>query len=96
MTRSELIENVFNRDQDYIFKTQRQAALAVDTFFDTIGKALSEGDRAEIRDFGVFETKTHKARVGRNPKNGEAVNIPDMTLVHYKMGRELYEYLNNA
>ena len=60
-----------------------------------IKKALKRGDRVELRGFGIFSTKTQKARISRNPKTGEKVNTPEKKTIHFKMSKDLFNKLNN-
>ena len=54
--------------------------------FDKIISALNEGKTIELRNFGVFKVKTRKGRMGRNPRTGDAVPIPDKKVVSFKAG----------
>jgi len=59
---------------------------------DYIAEAVSQGRKVELRNFGVFEVKVRKARVGRNPNNpGTDVPIPQRTVVKFKPGKEMRE-----
>ena len=60
-----------------------------------IKRALKRGDRVELRGFGVFSTNIQKARISRNPKTGEKVNTPEKKTIHFKMGKDLFEKINN-
>ncbi len=60
-----------------------------------IKQALKRGDRVELRGFGVFLTNIQRARLSRNPKNGEKVNTPEKKTIHFKMAKELFKKLNN-
>ena len=60
-----------------------------------IKRALKRGDRVELRGFGVFSTKTQKARISRNPKTGEKVNTPEKKTIHFKMSKDLFNKINN-
>lgn len=54
--------------------------------FDTIIDALARGETVELRNFGVFKVKSRKARIGRNPKTGATVPIPERKTVSFKPG----------
>ena len=59
---------------------------------DYISAAVSKGETVELRNFGVFEVKIRKARVGRNPNSPEAdVPIPQRAVVKFKPGKEMRE-----
>jgi DNA-binding protein HU-beta len=60
------------------------ATQSLDAFLATIRSALAQGRRIEVRGFGSFHTTTRKGRVGRNPKSGAAVVIPDRKEVRFK------------
>ena len=53
---------------------------------DQITLALSKGETVELRNFGVFKIKTRMPRIGRNPKTGEKVPIPERKVVTFKAG----------
>ena len=57
--------------------------------------SLNKGERVELRGFGTWSTHTQKARVSRNPKTGEKVNTPEKKTIHFKMGKDLFERINN-
>ena len=60
-----------------------------------IKRALRRGERVELRGFGVFSTKTQKARLSRNPRSGEKVHTPEKKTIHFKMSKDLFKKLNN-
>ncbi|HEY4952117.1 MAG TPA: HU family DNA-binding protein [Verrucomicrobiae bacterium] len=69
---------------------QQQVFDAVQKTLDYISEALAKGDKVELRNFGVFEVKVRKARVGRNPNKPEAdVPIPARSMVKFKAGKEM-------
>jgi nucleoid DNA-binding protein len=69
---------------------QQQVFDVVQKTLDYIAEALSKGDKVELRNFGVFEVKVRKARVGRNPNSPETdVNIPRRAMVKFKAGKEM-------
>jgi len=57
--------------------------------FDIIVESLSKGDKVELRNFGIFKVKTRKGRMGRNPRTGESVSIPDKKIVSFKAGMKM-------
>ena len=61
----------------------------VQNVFDTIFEALKESKTIEIRNFGVFKIKKRKSRVGRNPKTGEVIPVPERNTVVFKPGLEM-------
>jgi len=70
--------------------TQQQVLDIVQKTLDYIADALAKGDKVELRNFGVFEVKVRKARVGRNPNAPETdVPIPERSVVKFKAGKEM-------
>jgi len=69
--------------------TKTKAEMAVETVFGAMKRALEQGDRIELRGFGVFTIKPRKTGVGRNPRTGEEVSIPPGKAVRFKPGKEL-------
>ena len=67
----------------------------VSVVLNEIKQALKRGDRVELRGFGIFSSKTQKARISRNPKTGEKVNTPEKKTIHFKMAKEMFKKLNN-
>ena len=69
---------------------QQQVFSAVQKTLDYISEAFSKGDKVELRNFGVFEVKVRKARVGRNPNKPETdVPIPARSTVKFEAGKEM-------
>ncbi len=60
-----------------------------------IKDTLKRGERVELRGFGIFSSKTQKARISRNPKTGEKINTPAKKTIHFKMSKEMFKKLNN-
>ena len=74
--------------------SERDAGAVVSTVLKTIGEALAQGDRVELRGFGAFSTRQRDARQARNPRTGEAVQVTARKSVHFKVGRQLHRILN--
>ena len=91
MTKSELIEQL-TTDNDALSK--RESELIVNSIFDSIGNALVDGDRVEIRGFGSFTVREREAREARNPKSGDIVQISAKKTPFFKTGKELRERVN--
>ncbi|WP_370451200.1 integration host factor subunit beta [Acidovorax sp. FJL06] len=88
MTRSDLVEELAARFGQL---THRDAEYAVKTILDAVGDALVRGHRIEIRGFGSFSVNHRPPRMGRNPRSGEAVAIPEKRVPHFKPGKALRE-----
>ncbi len=70
---------------------QKVAKVVVDTIIDAIKRAIATGERVEIRGFGSFSLRNYKSYMGRNPKNGDLVHVPEKKLPYFKVGKELRE-----
>jgi integration host factor subunit beta len=91
MIRSELLQALAKENPEL---RAEDVERAVDTFFDEIAGRLAEGGRVELRGFGAFSTRHRDARRGRNPRTGEAVNVPDKKVPYFKPGKEMRARLN--
>ncbi len=92
MTKRELVVDVADR----LSYTQNEVADVVQATLDTIVETLAEGNRLEIRNFGVFEIKTRDARLGRNPRTGQAVPIQQKRVAVFKPGKALKQLVEAA
>ena len=92
MTKSELIEAITTRGE----LTKARAELVVSCVFDTMTQALQRGEGIEIRGFGSFTVRPYKSYTGRNPRTGQAVEVPSKRLPFFKVGKELREIVNNS
>ncbi len=75
--------------------TKNEAKLVVNLFFNEMSNAMANGDRVEIRGLCSFYVKKYKAYTGRNPTNGEEVNIKPKKLPFFKCGKELKERVDS-
>ncbi|MCW5700048.1 MAG: integration host factor subunit beta [Rhodospirillales bacterium] len=91
MTRSELIARLAAANPHLY---HRDVECIVSTVFDEITNALALGDRVELRGFGAFSVKKRSARMGRNPRTGEAVDVSAKYVPYFKTGKLLRERLN--
>lgn len=97
MIRSELIQKIFEENQDRSSENQltmRDAEKIVNTIFDEITDAMARGDRVELRGFGAFSVKKRDARVGRNPRTGDSVEVEEKHVPFFKTGKLLRDRLN--
>ncbi|SDI31879.1 integration host factor subunit beta [Propionivibrio dicarboxylicus] len=88
MTRSDLIELLAAR---FPLLTAKDVDASVREITDAISLALLAGRRTEIRGFGCFALNYRPPRIGRNPKSGEVVNVPEKWVPHFKAGKEMRE-----
>ena len=91
MTKSELIEKILTKNPHL---TLKDVDRIVSTVLDKIISSLAEGNRVEFRGFGVFSIHKREPRVAQNPRTGAKVKIGSRNIVHFKVGKELHEKLN--
>lgn len=68
----------------------------VDTILEEISSALERGDRVELRGFGAFSARARGARLGRNPRTGDSVDVPPKRAPFFKAGKGLRERMNGG
>ena len=91
MTKSELIETVSER----VDIPKNHAQELVDSVFDAMKDALLDEDRIELRGFGSFSIREYDSRMGRNPRTGEKVFVDEKKSVHFKVGKELRQRVDD-
>ncbi len=74
----------------------RDVEYSVKVLIDTMTRSLARGQRIEIRGFGSFDLNHRPARIGRNPKTGEKVEVPEKYVPHFKPGKELRERVDQS
>ena len=91
MIKSQLIEKLAAENTHL---TQTEVERVVNIVLDRMIDAMSGGGRVELRGFGAFSVRSRPARAGRNPRTGEAVEVPAKSVPFFKSGKELRERLN--
>ncbi len=92
MTKRELVIRVAKK----LGMTQSDVSKVIEGTFETISQALAEGKRWELRDFGVFEVKTRASRIGRNPRTGAQVPVPERRVVTFRPGKKMKEIVSGS
>ena len=92
MVRSELLQTLCNHHPNLLRKDIEKILYII---FSEISEALCRGENIEIRGFGTYKVIKRKARVGRNPKNSELVQIPEKKAIKWKMSKTFFKRLNN-
>jgi len=91
MVRSELLQKLCNLYPNILRKDIKKI---LEIIFHELTEALCRGENIEIRGFGIFKTTVKKARIGRNPKNSESVQIPEKRAIKWKMSKTFFNRLN--
>jgi integration host factor subunit beta len=92
MTKSELIQLLAAKQPQLDY---RDVELAVKELLEQLSTELAAGKRIEVRGFGSFSLHYRPPRVGRNPKTGDTVQVPDKHVPHFKPGKELRERVDD-
>ena len=82
MTKKDIVTKVSNETN----LTQIDVKKIVQRTLDVILESLERGETVELRNFGVFKVKTRKGRLGRNPRTGQEVSVPEKKVVVFKPG----------
>ena len=91
MVRSELLQKLCDLHPNLL---RKDAEKILEIIFLEITNALYEGENVEIRGFGTYKIIKRKARIGRNPKNSESVQIPEKNVIKWKMSKIFFNRLN--
>ena len=91
MVKSELLQELCNQNPQLIRKDIEKILKVI---FSEIIQALSKGENVEIRGFGTYKLTKKKARIGRNPKNSQLVQIPQKNAIKWKMSKTFFNKLN--
>ena len=91
MVRSQLLQKMCNLHPNILRKDMEKI---FEIIFDEFKNAFNRNENVEIRGFGTYKIIKRKARIGRNPKNSEIVQIPEKKAVKWKMSKALFSRLN--
>ncbi|MCW6507057.1 integration host factor subunit beta [Lichenifustis flavocetrariae] len=91
MIKSELVQRLAEKNPHLY---QRDIEKIVNAILDEVTNALASGNRVELRGFGAFSVKRRDARLGRNPRTGEHVDVNEKVVPFFKTGKEMRERLN--
>ena len=91
MTRSELIESIAKKNPNLLLS---EIEKIVSVIFSSMTGALARGDRVEFRGFGVLSIHKRAPRIAQNPRTGDKVQIGNRNIVHFRVGKELHEKMN--
>ncbi len=90
MTKADLVEKVAAK----VELSKKDGETVVNTVFRCIVEALAQGDKVELRGFGSFRTRDRQPRIGRNPKTGDKVEVPEKKVPFFKPGKSLKKLVN--
>lgn len=90
MTKAELVDLITATTG----MNRRDTVTVVNLIMENIGQALAGGDKVELRGFGSFKVKSRRSRLARNPRTGDAVDVPAKRVPYFKASNELKDRLN--
>ncbi len=90
MTKADLVESIAAK----VELSKKDGETVVNTVFRCIVEALAQGDKVELRGFGSFRTRNRQPRIGRNPKTGDKVEVPEKKVPFFKPGKSLKKLVN--
>ena len=93
MIKSELVQRI-SAQNPHLY--QRDVENIVNAILNEISGALARGDRVELRGFGAFSVKRRDARVGRNTRTGDSVEVAEKHVPFFKTGKQLRDRLNHS
>ena len=92
IVKSELLKQLSKNYPNFLKKDLEKFT---DIILKEIKISLRQGERVELRGFGVFSTKIQKARISRNPKTNKKIDTPEKKTIHFKMSKDLFKILND-
>jgi integration host factor subunit beta len=92
MTKADLVEAI----AEGTGISKKDTGVVVDLILDNIGRALCDGDKVELRGFGSFKVKERRSRKARNPRTGDAVEVPAKLVPYFKASNELKALVDHA
>jgi integration host factor subunit beta len=92
MTKSELVQRL-RANNPHLY--ERDVEMIVNIIFGQIAAALGRDDRVELRGFGSFSIKHREARIGRNPRTGDKVQVSEKRYPNFRTGKALYDRVNS-
>lgn len=90
MNKAELITSIAEKSN----LTKKDAEVALKAFIESVQETLEKGEKVQLIGFGTFETRDRAARVGRNPRTKEEIQIPASTVPVFKAGKEFKDRVN--
>ena len=92
VVKSKIIDNLSDNYPNFL---KKDLSKLVEIILSQIEDALVRKERIELRDIFTLETKVQKARISRNPKTNEKVNVPEKKTVQFKMSKKWFNSINN-
>ena len=91
LTRAHIADELYRT----IGLSHNESAELVEMFFEEILLCFEKGEEVKLTSFGTFKIRNKKERIGRNPKTGEKVAVPEKKVISWKMSKEMFKKINN-
>ena len=92
IVKSKLLKEISDNYPNFLRKDLEKF---LEIILNEIKKSLTRNEACEIRGFGRFSTNKQKKRIGRNPKTGEKIEVPEKKTIHFKIAKEFFNNINN-
>ena len=92
ITKSELVKQL---SKTYPNLLKKDLEKFFDIFIDEVKLALKNGERVELRGWGIFSTKNQKSKTSRNPRTGQKVIVDEKKSINFKMSKDLFSEVND-
>tara|TARA_B100001540_G_scaffold312312_1_gene333219 strand:- start:1708 stop:1995 length:288 start_codon:yes stop_codon:yes gene_type:complete len=92
LVKSKILDHLSNNYPNFL---KKDLSKLIEITLSKIEDALKRNERVELRDIFTFETRVQKARISRNPKTQEKINVSEKKIVHFRMSKKWFNNLNN-
>ena len=92
LVKSKILDHLSNNYPNFL---KKDLSKLIEITLSKIEDALKRNERVELRDNFTFETRVQKARMSRNPKTQEKINVSEKKIVHFRMSKKWFNNLNN-
>tara|TARA_Y100001970_G_scaffold98739_1_gene124167 strand:+ start:710 stop:997 length:288 start_codon:yes stop_codon:yes gene_type:complete len=92
LVKSKILDHLSNNYPNFL---KKDLSKLIEITLSKIEDALKRNERVELRDIFTFETRVQKARMSRNPKTQEKINVSEKKIVHFRMSKKWFNNLNN-
>ena len=92
LVKSKILEQLSNNFPNFL---KRDLSNIIEIILSEMENSLKKNERVELRDILTLETRVQKARISRNPKTNERVEVPEKKTIHFKMSKKWFKNLND-
>ena len=92
LVKSKILEQLSDNYPNFL---KRDLSNIIEIILSEMENSLKKNERVELRDILTLETRIQKARISRNPKTNEKIEVPEKKTIHFKMSKKWFKDLNN-